>query len=77
MTSFVHLHRIDPDKSMARFYAMSVQPNLFGEWSLVLEWGRIGSNGRIVARHLASEHDAACAMTKQLKTKLRRGYTAV
>ena len=40
----MHLRRIDPDRNMARFYTMSVQPNLFGEWLLLREWGRIGSN---------------------------------
>ncbi len=34
----MQLHRIDPDRNMARFYTMSVQPSLFGEWSLFREW---------------------------------------
>jgi hypothetical protein len=42
----MHLRRIDPDRNMARFYSMSVQPNLFGEWLLFRVWGRIGSPGR-------------------------------
>ena len=29
MRDSMHLHRIDPDRNMARFYSMSVQPNLF------------------------------------------------
>ena len=35
----IHLRRIDPTRNMARFYAMAVQPTLFGEWSLQREWG--------------------------------------
>ena len=45
MTSSTHLRLIDPDWNMARFYAMSLQPTLFGAWALLLEWGRIGSTG--------------------------------
>ena len=32
---------------MARFYAMCLQPTLFGDWALLREWGRIGSTGRM------------------------------
>ena len=38
----IHLARIDAEKNMERFYKLDVQPTLFGEWSLVREWGRIG-----------------------------------
>jgi predicted DNA-binding WGR domain protein len=49
MTGSMHLRRLDPDRNMARFYTMSVQPNLFGEWSFLREWGRIGSAGRLAS----------------------------
>ncbi|TAX62854.1 WGR domain-containing protein, partial [Rhizobium ruizarguesonis] len=39
----LYIERIDPSKNMARFYALSIEPNLFGETSLVRSWGRIGS----------------------------------
>jgi hypothetical protein len=28
------LRRIDPNRNMARFHTMSVQPTLFGDWAL-------------------------------------------
>jgi hypothetical protein len=28
---------------MARFYALAIEPTLFGDMALVREWGRIGS----------------------------------
>jgi hypothetical protein len=31
---------------MARYYAMSIEPNLFGEVCLMWLWGRIGSRGQ-------------------------------
>jgi WGR domain-containing protein len=30
----IHLRRVDPTRNMARFYAMAVQPTLFGEWAM-------------------------------------------
>ncbi|MGO6944780.1 WGR domain-containing protein, partial [Rhizobium johnstonii] len=42
----LYIERIDPSKNMARFYALSIEPNLFGGTSLVRSWGRIGSRGQ-------------------------------
>ena len=41
-----HLEKLDPAKNIARYYRMSVLPNLFGEWTLHREWGRIGRGGQ-------------------------------
>ena len=70
-----HLRRIDPDRNMARFYTMSVQPTLFGDWALFREWGRIGSAGRLASRRFATEQEAALAMAEHLKAKLSKGYS--
>jgi predicted DNA-binding WGR domain protein len=47
MTTVI-LHRIDPARNMARFYALDVQPDLFACILLVKAWGRIGGRGRVV-----------------------------
>jgi predicted DNA-binding WGR domain protein len=73
----IYLTKIDPAKNMARFYALDVQPTLFGEWALLKEWGRIGSAGRLVSCRFASEREAALAMAEHLEAKLRKGYDAV
>lgn len=41
------LFRIDSAQDMARFYSMTIQPNLFGGLSLVRNWGRIGSGSQM------------------------------
>ncbi|MGH6814256.1 MAG: WGR domain-containing protein [Hyphomicrobiaceae bacterium] len=69
----MHLRRIDPDRNMARFYSMSLQPTLFGERALLREWGRIGSSGQLVSGRFASEQ----VMAERLKAKLRKGYKAL
>jgi predicted DNA-binding WGR domain protein len=40
------LERVDASKNMARFYALSVEPSLFGDTALVRHWGRLGKPGR-------------------------------
>ncbi|MBB1251750.1 WGR domain-containing protein [Rhizobium sp. G21] len=47
----VYLTHVDPGRNMARFYTMSVQPTLFGECSVVREWGRIGTGGQVRETH--------------------------
>jgi len=41
----IKLTRSDLSKHMRRFYALQLAPTLFGEWVLVAEWGRLGSQG--------------------------------
>ena len=72
----IHLTRTDPTRNMARFYAMTLLPTLFGEWVLLREWGRIGSAGRLVSGLFASEREADLAMAQHLTAKLRKGYEA-
>jgi predicted DNA-binding WGR domain protein len=76
LTRTLTLRRIDHIRNMARFYRLDVQPNLFGGVSLMKEWGRIGSRGRITAEHSDSEPNAADALRRQADRKRRRGYIA-
>ena len=43
----IYLVKHDPEKNMHRFYQMFVTPGLFDDWSLVREWGRVGSSGTV------------------------------
>jgi len=70
------LTRIDPARNMARFYALSLAPTLFGEWLLVKEWGRIGQTGTVRAETHPDAETAAEALARQISVKRRRGYTA-
>jgi predicted DNA-binding WGR domain protein len=57
-----------------RYYVLSVQPNLFGGWSLIHEWGRIGSPGRVRIDLCASLDEAREAYSRKLREKRRREY---
>jgi predicted DNA-binding WGR domain protein len=41
-----YLEKYDEEKNQHRYYMLSVQPTLFGGWSLVRSWGRIGRSRR-------------------------------
>ena len=69
------LHRIDPARNMRRFYSLSVQPDLFGQWSFIREWGRAGQGGQVRAAAFPTEEEARGALIKQRQAKERRGYS--
>jgi predicted DNA-binding WGR domain protein len=62
----VHLIRIDPARNMRRFYRLDAQPDLFGGFVVVREWGRIGARaGRMVGEWHMTEAMAGAAMQRQ------------
>lgn len=71
------LFRTDPDLNMHRYYAMSVQPDLFGGVRLVREWGRRGTFGRTIATHHLDEAAANVALEVMRNMKLGRGYSPI
>jgi predicted DNA-binding WGR domain protein len=70
----IYLERHQPARRMHRYYRLTVEPNLFGEWSLVREWGRIGKPGRSMIDLHVTEQDAWAAMQHKGHEKRRRGY---
>jgi predicted DNA-binding WGR domain protein len=68
------LYRIDPAKRMHRFYHLDVQPDLFGHWCLMCEWGRIGSTGRGSSIPFPTSQQAHDALDRQRRVKEKRGY---
>lgn len=70
----VILYRIDSAQHMHRYYRMDVQPDLFGEWCLIREWGRIGSTGQTRTVPFPTPEEAGAALDRQRIAKTRRGY---
>jgi predicted DNA-binding WGR domain protein len=66
--------RTDRRRNMARFYKLDVQPTLFGEWSLVREWGRIGRAGTVRVEAHPSRSKADVALISKWAEKRKRGY---
>jgi len=71
------LRRIDPARNMARFYLVSVGRSLFGDFSVVREWGRIGTIGRVRVDLFDNEHRALGAFEVIKRSKRKRGYQDV
>ncbi|MBD0415384.1 WGR domain-containing protein [Oryzicola mucosus] len=73
-TEPLHFRRIDPARNMARFYSLSLQPTLFGEVSLVRNWGRIGTDGRGMIETFSALAEAETARRRLERVKRRKGY---
>ena len=73
--ALAHLHRIDPEANMARFYCIDVAPTLFGDVSVLRTWGRIGTLGRTSVETCASAEEAEKAAAQTLRQKKRRSYS--
>ncbi len=70
----IYLERHDSARNMARFYCLTVEKNLFGEFSLVRTWGRIGRPSQSKIELHATEQDAQAAMIRRVQQKQRKGY---
>ncbi|MCO6180972.1 WGR domain-containing protein [Ciceribacter sp. RN22] len=42
----IYGERFDEERNMARYYALEISPNLFGEVVPERRWGRIGAKGQ-------------------------------
>lgn len=70
----LYVERTDPSKNMARYYALSIEPNLFGEACLIRRWGRIGAKGQRREHHFRREDEAVELFLELLRKKRLRGY---
>jgi len=75
--SAVTLRRIDPARNMARYYRLDVQPDLFGAWGVVREWGRIGQPGRYRVDPYPTAAQAEERLRFQQAAKQGRGYARI
>ena len=73
----LYVERTDPSKNMARYYAMAIEPTLFGTHALTRRWGRIGSRGHQKVHHFEREEEAVCLFLDVLRRKRARGYRSV
>ncbi|WP_429114952.1 WGR domain-containing protein [Ensifer sp. KUDG1] len=69
----LYAERKDPAKNMARYYAIDISLNLFGQACLTGWWGRIGSAGQRMTHRFPDESDAVkhVGVDQQPATQLR------
>jgi predicted DNA-binding WGR domain protein len=58
----------------AHFYRVDVTYNLFGEYSVIREWGRAGRRGRYVVSCFGNLRDAIRHADRWHRRAFRRGY---
>ena len=73
----IYTERKDAACNMARFYAMSINRDLFGRTLLSRQWGRIGTRGQTMVLHFAEESAAVRCFLMLLRNKRARGYRPV
>jgi predicted DNA-binding WGR domain protein len=73
----IYLEHHDPDKNLHRFYQLIIMPGLFDDWSLVREWGRIGSPGIVRKDWFDCELEALEAAEKVFDAKRKKGYRVI
>jgi predicted DNA-binding WGR domain protein len=71
------LYKVDPERNMRRFYRLDVQPDLFGLWLFMREWGRIGRPGQTREIAFPTIDEARRALERQRRAKERRGYSNI
>ena len=72
-----HLHRIDLDANMARFYHIDLASTLFGEVAVLRRWGRIGTRGRTSIETCPNSIEAEASAKRTIRQKTNRGYKPV
>ena len=71
---YLVLDRLNASRNMARYYVLSIEPSLFGDATLVRQWGRIGRAGQRRVELYKNQSSAVEALETWLQRKRRRGY---
>ena len=69
--------RLDAARNMARFYLLSLEPDLFNGTALTRNWGRIGTRGQTRIELFQSADEAKRRLSSLASRKLRRGYRRI
>ncbi len=69
----IYLEYHDEEQNKHRFYQLFVMVGLFSDWSLVREWGRIGSAGTVRKDIFETEAEAELARIDILQQKVKKG----
>ena len=66
----------EPEKS-PRYYQLQLQPDMFGGWGLIREWGTQGGRGTVKRSHYDSRDEAMQALIEWRNKQLQRGFQMV
>ena len=57
-----------------RYYQIQLQPDMFGGWGVIREWGFQGRSGTVRRSHYETHEEAMEALMKIRSQQLKRGY---
>jgi predicted DNA-binding WGR domain protein len=72
-----YLEHVVPTENKARFFAVVVEPSVFGDWTVFREWGRIGQGGTVRTSAHATLAEAVGTARRLIGTKARRNYAVI
>lgn len=69
--------QIQQKEQQPRYYQLLLQQDLLDGWTLVREWGKQGSSGRVKRDHFPCRNDALIALERVRDAQLSRGFRVV
>jgi len=70
-----YLEKHNDEKNQHRFYVLAIDRNLFGGWSVIRRWGRVGNRGGRLKIDLYDDFSSAQrGFEKKTREKRKRGY---
>lgn len=69
--------QIKQQDQQTRYYQLLLQQDLLEGWTLVREWGKQGSSGRVKRDHFPCQNDALRAMERVRDAQISRGFQTV
>jgi|GEM_PF-3972278 len=69
-----HMRKIDKAGDEI-YYSMHLCADLFGGYTVVREWGKVGSEGRVLVTPTACEHSALDLVAEIADHQRKRGYS--
>lgn len=71
--NYHYLQAINPSKNIFRWYEVRVAQDLWGKWSLMIGYGRMGGKGRTLHHSFSSFDTMKESLQKILKKRLHAG----
>lgn len=73
----VYMQTPAADDQVPRYYQLLMQEDLLEGWTLIREWGRQGSPGRVKRDHFPSLEETLQACIKVRDMQLKKGFQIV
>ncbi len=73
-SGWIRFERVVPEKNCHREYEIAITQDLFGEWTVIRCWGRVGGFRQRKTTCFPSRDDAVKLAGRVVRQRLSRGY---